>query len=72
LAHKFNFKVIAEGVEYIEQYKILDDLGCDYMQGYLGSKPVEEKLILEEYSKLLNIKNKIDGRVERETNKKCK
>jgi len=33
-------KTIAEGVEHQEQLKILDELGCDEVQGYLFSRPV--------------------------------
>lgn len=44
LAHQFNIKVIAEGVETPYQRKFLEGIGCDYMQGYLVSKaiPAEE------------------------------
>lgn len=41
LAKQLNFKVIAEGVEDIEQFKILTENGCDFIQGYLISKPIE-------------------------------
>lgn len=38
LAHAFNAKVIAEGVESIEHGNILIQLGCDFAQGYVVSK----------------------------------
>ncbi len=50
MAHKLNIKVIAEGVETIEQRDLLYKAGCDYAQGYLFSKPITA----EEFSKLLN------------------
>lgn len=57
MAHKLGLKVIAEGVETIEQYQILLDMDCDYAQGYLISKPVPidsfEKLLNENLDKLL-------------------
>ena len=43
MAHQFNLKVIAEGIETREQYNLLLQLGCDYGQGFLFSKPLPEK-----------------------------
>jgi len=40
MAHKLNIKVIAEGIETLEQLTILKDAGCDFGQGYLFSKPI--------------------------------
>lgn len=40
MAHKLGLKVIAEGVETIEQRDLLFAVGCDYGQGYLFSKPI--------------------------------
>ena len=42
LSKKLNMKSIAEGVEAEEQLELLKELGCDYIQGFLLSKPLEE------------------------------
>lgn len=45
LAHAMELKVVAEGVETEAQRRILQEMGCDQLQGYLYSKPVPvEKL----------------------------
>jgi EAL domain-containing protein (putative c-di-GMP-specific phosphodiesterase class I) len=40
LARNLHFKVIAEGVETDAQREYLKAIGCDFMQGYLVSKPL--------------------------------
>ena len=40
LAHALKIKVIAEGVETVEQLKVLQSLECDEIQGFLISPPV--------------------------------
>ena len=40
MAHLLNMHVIAEGVETKEQADLLQSIGCDYMQGFLFSKPI--------------------------------
>ncbi len=41
LAHSLDLVITAEGIEDMEQYIRLRKGGCDYIQGYLFSKPVK-------------------------------
>ncbi len=40
MAHKLNLKVVAEGIETIEQVNFLKKIGCTIAQGYYYSKPI--------------------------------
>ena len=40
LAHELDLRVIAEGVERDEQLQFLRDTNCEYVQGFLFSKPM--------------------------------
>ncbi|MFT4104355.1 MAG: EAL domain-containing protein [Lacrimispora sp.] len=39
LAHGLNLKVVSEGVETAEQKQLLEEMGCDYIQGYYFARP---------------------------------
>lgn len=41
IARGFGLHLLAEGVETIDQLNILKELGCDEMQGYFFSKPLQ-------------------------------
>ncbi len=45
MAHGLELKVIAEGVEDAQQYHLLSEKGCDYIQGYYFSKPLPEAAV---------------------------
>lgn len=49
MAKNLNMKVVAEGVETIEQWHFLQREGCEYVQGYLIARP----LPADEFVKLL-------------------
>ena len=51
LAKGLDMKIVAEGVEEYEQFQFLKDKDCDYIQGYLFSKPVPAAM----YEKLLRV-----------------
>jgi diguanylate cyclase (GGDEF)-like protein len=40
MAKKLNFKIIVEGIEIEEQARIVYENGCNYVQGYFFSKPL--------------------------------
>ncbi len=42
-----NMCVVAEGVETEEQVKVLEKMGCEYLQGFYFSRPVPEKDFLD-------------------------
>lgn len=51
IGHSLDITVIAEGVENKAQYEYLKTLGCDRIQGYYFSKPVEVDRIAEFFRK---------------------
>lgn len=46
LAHEFGFAVVGEGVENAVQLSFLERNGCEFVQGYLLSKPVAADAML--------------------------
>jgi len=52
MAHTMNYRVVAEGVETSKELSILNDMKCDYAQGYLFAKPMNvldfQELLREE------------------------
>ncbi len=43
LGHIMGIDVLSEGVETEEQLETLKDIGCDYIQGYIWGKPLNEE-----------------------------
>lgn len=54
ILHKLGKKLVAEGVETKEQYELLKDAECDYIQGYYFSHPLKA----QEFVEFLNEHNK--------------
>ena len=46
LSHGLGKRVLAEGVETIDQLNLLRHLGCDAVQGYFISKPLPESKLV--------------------------
>ncbi len=51
LAHSLDLSITAEGIEDSKQYDRLKAGGCDYIQGYYFSKPLEIDMANEIYKK---------------------
>ena len=47
LVHNLGIHTVAEGIETVGQYDFLTDMNCDYIQGFLMSKPLEEADAIE-------------------------
>ncbi|MDU0355210.1 EAL domain-containing protein [Paraglaciecola aquimarina] len=46
MSHSLALRVVAEGVESIEQLHLLQELGCDLVQGYYFSQPLPKNQLL--------------------------
>jgi EAL domain-containing protein (putative c-di-GMP-specific phosphodiesterase class I) len=40
MLHSLGLEITAEGIEHVEQYQKLKQVGCDYIQGFLFCRPV--------------------------------
>ncbi len=47
LAHSLDMDIVAEGPETEEELKVLREIGCEYAQGYVISKPLPMKQAIE-------------------------
>lgn len=47
MTHRLKMKVVAEGVESGQQAALLQQMGCDYVQGYYYSKPIPLEELIE-------------------------
>ena len=52
MSHSLGLLVVAEGVETLDQLNLLNELGCNLVQGYYFSKPIPAKeLMMFQYSR---------------------
>jgi EAL domain-containing protein (putative c-di-GMP-specific phosphodiesterase class I) len=51
MAHALGMAVVAEGVETAEQLALLQQLGCNEVQGYLIARPMDAGAMAEVLSK---------------------
>lgn len=49
LAKRLHIKVVAEGIETIEQAKAMKNKGIEYLQGYLFSPPVSGDVFIHKW-----------------------
>ncbi|MFB7158449.1 EAL domain-containing protein [Lysinibacillus sp. NPDC056232] len=54
MAKHLRLKVVAEGIEEVEQLAFLINGDCDYIQGYLFSKPISAEQISNTFTELHN------------------
>lgn len=47
IAHRFNFEVVAEGIEDIDTLRRLEAMGCDIAQGYFIGKPMPQGDVID-------------------------
>ena len=60
MALGLDLNIVAEGVENEKQMNLLSHIGCDVIQGYLISKPVNEEetlALIEKYNKNYGVSN---------------
>lgn len=57
MARWLGMKVVAEGIEKCSQANLLRTIGCDYLQGYLYSKPVDVEMFLSKKGEIVKIAN---------------
>jgi diguanylate cyclase (GGDEF)-like protein len=68
MAHALQKEVVAEGIERVDQLKLLKTLGCERGQGYLFGKPVDAGHISRTFGKIheitMPVLNAADAHVE--------
>lgn len=66
MSHSLGLRVVAVGVETEEQLRLLQDLHCDEIQGYLVSQPVSTEEVTDLLSQPFNVQRLIAGNGEQQ------
>jgi Amt family ammonium transporter len=53
MGHGLGLKVVAEGVETMEQAAMLSSVGCDLLQGYLLGRPQQPDVLVPQFGRQL-------------------
>ncbi len=69
LVHNLGIHTVAEGIETVGQYNFLADMKCDYIQGFLMSKPLDETEAIE-FVEMYDAMHKPDKRMLEENERK--
>lgn len=59
LGRRLRMKVVAEGVESADDWRLLEELGCDQIQGYLASRPLPGASIVK-FAKQWNLRTQLE------------
>ncbi len=62
IAHQINIKVIAEGIETLEEYMACVEIGCDFGQGYFIQRPTQNIDDLRNFY-LIDYKKNLDSKI---------
>jgi diguanylate cyclase (GGDEF)-like protein/PAS domain S-box-containing protein len=54
MAHSLGLKVVAEGVEFVEELTALKEMRCDFYQGFISSAPIPS----DEFAEILRIERR--------------
>jgi len=49
MSHALDLKVVAEGIETLEQFNMLKSFGCDIAQGFYFARPVNKEMFIANY-----------------------
>jgi diguanylate cyclase (GGDEF)-like protein len=64
MAHALDMRVVAEGVEKPEQWKVLRELNCDRAQGYLFARPVPAAALPAAVRRVAALCQELEGQID--------